>query len=81
VIQLAVPAAELTSRSHHLARRPAALHATYPFVDLHPRTTTLLTRRRRLPKLRAQLREVPAVTLWPPSQESLPIPPAPQGFA
>ena len=83
VIQPAVPAPELTSRSHHLERRLAALHATYPFVDLHPRTTTLLTRRRPLPlqKLRAQLREVPAVTLWPPSQGSLPIPPERHGSA
>lgn len=82
VIQPAVPPAELTIRSRHLASRLAALHATYPFVDLHPRTTTLLTRRRPLPlqKLRAQLREVPAVTLWPPSQGSLPIPPEPQGL-
>ncbi|WP_372664822.1 DICT sensory domain-containing protein [Amycolatopsis kentuckyensis] len=83
VVQPAVPAAELAARSRHWESRLAALHATYPFVDLHPRTTTLLTRRRPLPlqKLRAQLREVPAVTLWPPSQGSLPIPPEPQGVA
>jgi DICT domain-containing protein/GGDEF domain-containing protein len=83
VIQPAVPAPELTSRSRNLEHRLAALHATYPFVDLHPRTTTLLTRRRPLPlqKLRAQLREVPAVTLWPPSQGSLPIPPERHGLA
>ncbi|MGW5724298.1 DICT sensory domain-containing protein [Amycolatopsis sp. NPDC003865] len=83
VIQPAVPAAELTARGRHLESRLAALHATYPFVDLHPRTTTLLTRRRPLPlqKLRAQLREVPAVTLWPPSQGSLPLPPEPRNLA
>ncbi|MCR6482587.1 sensor protein [Amycolatopsis sp. OK19-0408] len=75
VVQPAVAAAELTARSHHLERRLAALHATYPFVDLHPRTTTMLTRRRPLPlhQLRAQLRQVPAVTLWPPNQGSLPL--------
>ncbi|MEV4146852.1 DICT sensory domain-containing protein [Amycolatopsis sp. NPDC049691] len=83
VIQPAVSAAALTARGRHLESRLAALHATYPFVDLHPRTTTLLTRRRPLPlrKLRAQVREVPAVPLWPPSQGSLPIPPEPQGTA
>ncbi|WP_410590530.1 DICT sensory domain-containing protein [Amycolatopsis sp. lyj-23] len=76
VVQPAVPPAELTERGRRLEHRLAALHATYPFVDLHPRTTTLLTRRRPLPlrKLRAQLREVPAGTLWPPSQGSLPLP-------
>ncbi|WP_439380055.1 DICT sensory domain-containing protein [Amycolatopsis lexingtonensis] len=76
VVQPAVYPAELTERGRRLERRLAALHATYPFVDLHPRTTTLLTRRRPLPlqTLRARLREVPAVTLWPPSQGSLPIP-------
>ncbi|WP_410632383.1 DICT sensory domain-containing protein [Amycolatopsis sp. cmx-4-83] len=76
VIQPAVYPHELTDRSRRLEHRLAALHATYPFVDLHPRTTTLLTRRRPLPlhSLRAQLRHVPAVTLWPPSQGSLPIP-------
>ncbi|GAB3144680.1 hypothetical protein GCM10027258_33840 [Amycolatopsis stemonae] len=77
VVQPAVQAAELTARSRHLEHRLAALHATYPFVDLHPRTTTMLTRRRPLPlhQLRAQLRQVPAVTLWPPSQGSLPLAP------
>ncbi|WP_410566855.1 DICT sensory domain-containing protein [Amycolatopsis sp. cmx-4-61] len=80
VVQPAVPAAELTERSRRLERRLAALHTTYPFVDLHPRTTTLLTRRRPLPlrRLRAQLREVAAVTWWPPSQGSLLLPLAPR---
>lgn len=76
VVQPAVTAGELTDRSLRLERRLAALHATYPFVDLHPRTTTMLTRRRPLPlqSLRTQLRRVPATTLWPPSQGSLPLP-------
>ncbi|MET9002279.1 DICT sensory domain-containing protein [Amycolatopsis sp. Hca4] len=80
VVQPAVPAADLTERSRRLERRLAALHTTYPFVELHPRTTTLLTRRRPLPlqRLRAQLREVPEVALWPPSQGSLPLPPKPR---
>jgi DICT domain-containing protein/GGDEF domain-containing protein len=75
VVQPAVGPDELTDRSLRLERRLAALHATYPFVDLHPRTTTMLTRRRPLPlhTLRNRLRHVPATTLWPPSQGSLPI--------
>jgi GGDEF domain-containing protein len=77
VVRPAVGPDELTDRSLRLERRLAALHATYPFVDLHPRTTTMLTRRRPLPlhTLRSQLRHVPATTLWPPSQGSLPIEP------
>ena len=43
VVQPAVGPDELTDRSLRLERRLAALHATYPFVDLHPRTTTMLT--------------------------------------
>ncbi|WP_328615969.1 sensor protein [Amycolatopsis sp. NBC_00355] len=77
VVQPVVGPDELTDRSLRLERRLAALHATYPFVDLHPRTTTMLTRRRPLPlnTLRRRLRHVPATTLWPPSQGSLPIEP------
>jgi DICT domain-containing protein/GGDEF domain-containing protein len=77
VVQPAVAAAELTDRGRRIERRLAALHATYPFVDLHPRTTTMLTRCRPLPlpRLRAQLRRIPETTLWPPSQGSLPLEP------
>lgn len=77
VVQPVVGPDELTDRSLRLERRLAALHATYPFVDLHPRTTTMLTRRRPLPlnTLRSRLRHIPATTLWPPSQGSLPIAP------
>ncbi|MET8849840.1 DICT sensory domain-containing protein [Amycolatopsis sp. NPDC004625] len=80
VVQPVVSPADLTERSRRLEHRLAALHTTYPFVDLHPRTTTLLTRRRPLPlpKLRAQLREVPETTLWPPNQGSLPLPQRPR---
>ncbi|WP_181776898.1 sensor domain-containing diguanylate cyclase [Amycolatopsis pittospori] len=76
LVQPALGVDDLTERSLRLERRLGALHATYPFVDLHPRTTTLLTRRRPLPvnSLRGQLKQVPTTALWPPSQGMLPTP-------
>ncbi len=76
LVQPALGSADLTERSLRLERRLGALHATYPFVDLHPRTTTMLTRKRPLPvhSLRAQLKQVPTAALWPPSHGMLPSP-------
>ncbi|SDW78209.1 Diguanylate cyclase, GGDEF domain [Amycolatopsis xylanica] len=66
LIQPALSANELADRAAYLERRLKALHATYPFVDPHPRITTLLTRQRPLPihSLRTD-RDKAAAMLWP----------------
>ncbi|MET9260124.1 DICT sensory domain-containing protein [Amycolatopsis sp. NPDC004079] len=70
---------DLAARSRLFAQRLGALYTTYPFVDLHPKTTTMLTRSRPLPlgALRAQLSRVTPAPPWPPSTGSLPLPAKP----